>query len=149
MAIVLTLVISCSKDSSDESIALSAANVIDVELQLLFLVNDHRAKMGQPELKYSVVAYGYANEHTDYMIQKGALSHDNFSNRAASLTADTDAEEVAENVAKDYSTAIEAFQGWMSSSSHRSTMENNFTHTAISVKKDSEGNLYYTQLFYR
>ena len=105
--------------------------------------------MGQPELKYSVVAYGYANEHTDYMIQKGALSHDNFSNRAASLTADTDAEEVAENVAKDYSTAIEAFQGWMSSSSHRSTMENNFTHTAISVKKDSEGNLYYTQLFYR
>ena len=149
LAIVLTLGISCSKDSSDESIALSAANVIDVELQLLFLVNDHRAKMGQSELKYSVVAYGYANEHTDYMIQKGALSHDNFSNRAASLTADTDAEEVAENVAKDYSTAMEAFQGWMSSPSHRSTMENNFTHTAISVKRDSEGNMYYTQLFYR
>ena len=149
LAILLFLGMSCSKDSSEDSIALSASNAIDVELQLLFLVNDHRAKMGQSDLKHSAVAYSYANEHTDYMIEKGVLSHDNFNSRAASLTADTDAQEVAENVAKDYSSAMEAFQGWLSSSNHRSTIEANFTHTAISVKKDSNGNLYYTQLFYR
>ena len=149
LAILLFLGMSCSKDSSEDSIALSASNVIDIELQLLFLVNDHRAKMGQADLKHSSVAYSYANAHTDYMIEKGALSHDNFNSRAASITEATDAKEVAENVAKDYSSAMEAFQGWLSSTNHRSTMEANFTHTAISVKKDSEGNLYYTQLFYR
>ena len=149
LAIVLVFGMSCSKDSSDDSIALSADNAFDIELQLLFIINDHREKMGQPALTHSNVAYNYANIHTDYMIQKGVLSHDNFESRAASLSADTDAEEVAENVAKDYASAMEAFQGWMDSANHRSTMEDNFTHTAISVKKDSNGNLYYTQLFYR
>jgi len=28
-------------------------------------------------------------------------------------------------------------------------MEADFTHTAISVKQDSKGNFYYTQLFYK
>ena len=149
LAIVLILGMSCSKESTDDSIALSADNAFDVELQLLYIINDHREKMGQTALKHSNVAYSYANSHTDYMIQKGVLSHDNFNSRAASLSADTNAEEVAENVAKDYASATEAFMGWMSSDTHRSTMEDNFTHTAISVKKDSNGNLYYTQLFYR
>ena len=149
LAIVLIFGISCSKESSGDSIALSADNAFDIELQLLFLINDHREKLGQTALKHSNVAYNYANNHTDYMIQKGVLSHDNFESRAANLSADTDAEEVAENVAKDYASATEAFQGWMGSDSHRSSIEANFTHTAISVKKDPDGNLYYTQLFYR
>ena len=149
LAIVLILGMSCSKDSSDDSIALSAANAFEVELQLMFIINEHRAKLGQSALKHSVVAYNYANKHTDYMIEKGTVSHDNFNDRAASLSADTNAQEVAENVAKDYASAMEAFQGWMSSANHRSTMEDDYTHTAISVKKDSNGNLYYTQLFYR
>ena len=149
LAIVLVLGLSCSKDSSDNSIALSADNAFDIELQLLFIINDHRASMGQSALKHSAVAYHYANDHTDYMIQKGVLSHDNFNDRASSLSADTDAEEVAENVAQDYASAMEAFMGWMSSENHRSTMESDFTHTAISVKKGPDGNLYYTQIFYR
>jgi len=28
-------------------------------------------------------------------------------------------------------------------------MEDDFTHTAVSVKKDAEGKLYFTQIFYR
>ena len=56
---------------------------------------------------------------------------------------------VAENVAKDYDTALEAFEGWYNSSSHKKTMEGDFSHTAISVKKDELGNYYFTQLFYK
>ena len=56
---------------------------------------------------------------------------------------------VAENVAKDYDSAIEAFDGWLNSSSHKKTMEDNFTHTAVSVKVNNAGDFYFTQIFFR
>ncbi len=149
LASFVLLFISCTKDSSEAEIFVASENSPVMEQQLLDLINDHRAKLGQPVLQHSKVAYEYANDHNDYMIQKGALSHDNFAQRAASISAETSAEKVAENVAKDYSNAADAFQGWLSSSQHKSTIEDNFTHTAVSVKKDAGGNYYYTQLFYR
>ena len=140
---------SCSKESSSEVPATSAQNVIALESELIEMVNAHRLDKGNNPLQFSAVAYEYANDHTDYMIDKGSLSHDNFSSRASSISSETDAEAVAENVAKDYPTAEAAFNGWMKSSAHRNTLEGNFTHTAVSVKKDTQGNYYYTQLFYR
>jgi len=86
-----------------------------------------------------------ANEHNNYMISSGSLSHDNFSARAAKISSKESAEYVAENVAKDYETAEEAFQGWLKSTNHRSTMEGEFTHTAVSVKKTNTGKFYYTR----
>jgi uncharacterized protein YkwD len=56
---------------------------------------------------------------------------------------------VAENVAKDYDSAVEAFVGWLNSSSHKKTMEDNFTHTAVSVKVNGAGDFYFTQIFFR
>ena len=32
---------------------------------------------------------------------------------------------------------------------YKKTMEGDFTHTGISVKKDEQGNYYFTQLFYK
>jgi len=58
-------------------------------------------------------------------------------------------EPVGENVATGYPLAQDAFANWYSSADHRKTMEGNFTYTAASIKKDGEGNLYRTQLFYR
>ncbi|MBT8320362.1 MAG: CAP domain-containing protein, partial [Eudoraea sp.] len=99
--------------------------------------------------EFSVVAYEYANAHNDYMIAKGDLSHDHFSSRASNIASETNAEYVSENIAKDYPSAQEAFEGWLNSPNHRKTMEGEFTHTAVSVKVDDGGNYYYTQLFYR
>ena len=83
------------------------------------------------------------------MISKGSISHDNFSARASNIASEVGAEYVAENVAKDYDTAVTAFENWLASSSHKKTMEGEFTHTAVSVKKDADGNFYFTQLFFR
>ncbi len=150
MAVLFVLLAySCTKEGNTDISIPEAQNVVAFEKELLNIVNAHRADQGTPALEFSAVAYEYANTHTDYMINKGSLSHDNFSSRASSLTSATNAEAVAENVAKDYATASAAFEGWLNSSSHRNTLEGNFTHTAISVKKDSQGNYYYTQLFYR
>ncbi len=140
---------SCSKESYDSIEIPIAENDVALEQELLGIVNDHRTALGYSSLEYSAVAYDYANSHNDYMIAKGGISHDNFSARASNIAEEVNAEFVAENVAKDYSSAAEAFQGWLNSSNHKKTMEGDFTHTAVSVKKDPNGNFYYTQLFFR
>ena len=140
---------SCSKEPIDNTPNIEAVNVIALEQEVLEIVNSHRSELGTNTLEFSEVAYEYANKHTDYMISKGSLSHDNFSSRASSIASKVAVQMVAENVAKDYNTAQDAFLGWYESSSHKKTMEGDFTHTAVSVKKDENGNFYYTQLFYK
>lgn len=140
---------SCSKESLDTTNIIEAKNAIEVENELLDIVNVHRVSLGYTSLELSPVAYEYANDHNDYMITTGNISHDGFSSRASSIASAVNAEFVAENVAKDYGSAQEAFENWMASTEHKKTMEGNFTHTAVSVKKDPKGNLYFTQLFYR
>lgn len=140
---------SCTKESLNTSNIIEAENAKEVELELLRVVNDHRIAIDQPELEYSLVAYEYANEHNDYMISLGDINHHNFSSRASKISSQIGAEFVAENVAKDYDNAAEAFQGWLNSSSHKKTMEGDFTHTAVSVKINGAGDFYFTQIFFR
>lgn len=140
---------SCSTESIENTDIPSSENAILVEEALLDIVNDHRMNLGYSSLLFSKVAYDYANTHTDYMIAKGSLSHDNFSARASNISSEVNAEYVAENVAKDYPDAATALENWLQSPNHRKTIEGEFTHTAVSVKKDASGKLYFTQLFYR
>jgi len=140
---------SCSKEPIEIASIAEAENAVEIELELLAVVNDHRDSIGQPALEFSEVAYEYANEHNDYMISKGSINHDNFSSRASKISSQVSAEFVAENVAKDYNNATEAFQGWLNSSSHKKTMEGNFSHTAVSVKMNNAGDFYFTQIFFR
>ena len=140
---------SCSKESIANTDIPEAENAVQVEQELLGIVNTHRASLGSTPLQFSAVAYEYANNHTDYMIAKGNISHDNWESRASKIASEVDAKAVGENVAKDYSNAAQAFANWLASQDHRETMEGDFTHTAVSVKKDASGNLYFTQLFYR
>jgi uncharacterized protein YkwD len=140
---------SCSKESINDTPNIEAVNAVALENEVLDIVNSHRSDLGAATLEFSPIAYEYANKHTDYMIAKGSLSHDNFSARASSIASKVEVQMVAENVAKDYNTAQEAFLGWYDSSSHKKTMEGDFTHTAVSVKKDENGQFYYTQLFYK
>jgi len=140
---------SCTTDVMEEESAIAFSNAIELESEILAIVNDHRTNLGVNKLQFSAIAYEYANNHTAYMIRKGGLSHDNFSARASSIASKEAVEVVAENVAKDYTTATDAFKGWYNSTNHKKTMEGDFTHTAVSVKKDEAGNFYFTQLFYK
>ncbi|WP_405412068.1 CAP domain-containing protein [Maribacter sp. Asnod1-A12] len=146
---LLLFLSSCTSESIDDTPVLEAENVITIEQDLLDIVNAHRLSLNTNTLTFSDVAYKYANLHTDYMISEGSISHDNFSSRASNIDSEISVEMVAENVAKDYGTALEAFEGWYISSSHKKTMEGDFTHTGISVKKDDLGNYYFTQLFFK
>lgn len=119
------------------------------EEELFDLVNEHRISVGLPSLKFSPDAYVHATAHNAYMIVDNRLSHDNFSARASSLAAETNAVFVGENVARDFTTNMAVLNGWLSSDSHRNTVEGDFTHSAVSIMLDGEGTPYYTQLFFR
>ncbi|WP_394974558.1 CAP domain-containing protein [uncultured Croceitalea sp.] len=133
-------------NTSVESVEVNASSI---ETEVLDVVNTHREEMGLTKLQLSTEAYKYADEHTNYMISKGKISHDNFNERANKLANETGATVVKENVAKNYPKAEQAMNGWLNSRSHRNTIEGDFTHTTISVKADEKGKLYYTQLFFK
>ncbi len=147
--LIISIMGSCSKEAAEPLLVARALSSPEIEQELLGLVNAHRSSLGYTSLEFSPVAYEYASAHTDYMIASGSLNHDNFSARASGISQEVNAEFVAENIARDYDTARQAFNGWLESSGHRKTLEGDFTHTAVSVKKDASGNFYYTQLFFR
>ncbi len=149
LVLFVCTIVSCSKESIQNTNIIEAENATEVEYELLAVVNEHRLSLGQPDLEFSAVAYEYANEHNNYMISIGSINHDNFSSRASKISSQVSAEFVAENVAKDYNNAAEAFQGWLDSSSHKKTMEGDFSHTAVSVKINDAGKYYFTQIFFR
>jgi len=145
------LMASCTKDPLDSALTIPSVfeSSGNVEADVFMLINDHRTSIGLGELQYDNTAYIYASSHTDYMISQGVISHDNFNARATSLSSEVNALSVAENVASNYPTALIAVQNWLASPSHRLSIEGDFTHTAVSAKVDDNGNLYYTQFFFK
>jgi uncharacterized protein YkwD len=143
------LVFSCSSENTEEITALNSFNDTELEAQVIQLVNSHRVSLGLNELKVNTVAYNYANDHNDYMISKGSLSHDNFDSRASNISSETNAKKIGENVAKGYLEATAVFNGWINSTRHKENIEGNFTHTGLSVKKDVNDKLYFTQIFFK
>lgn len=158
LGLVLHLVLlqSCSKNELIEieeqnnlSISVSSNTQTEFENELFDLINEHRVSIGLNELVFESTSYYYANEHTDFMIANGSLSHENFSVRAEQIAAKTGAKDISENVAKDYNSPQEALSAWLNSSKHRINLEGNYTHSALSVKPNNLGELYFTQIFIR
>ncbi|WP_420320712.1 CAP domain-containing protein [Flagellimonas sp.] len=148
----LMMLYACSKSTTlEEEIDLTGSKLVidasELEQQVLDLVNEHRSSIGASTLVSSSSSYKYAQEHNTYMISKNKLSHDNFDARASSIASEIDAIEVAENVARFYSSAELVVDSWLKSSSHKSTLEKPFTHTTLSVQLDKEGRPYFTQIF--
>ena len=149
LVLFVLLANSCGKEPLESPTVLETENAFPIEQELLGMVNNYRDSLGYSTLEFSSIAYDYANRHTDYMISKGTINHDGFTSRASDIATKVDASAVAENVAKDFPTAKATFDNWISSSGHRKNIEGDFTHTAVSIKKDSSGHYYFTQLFYR
>ena len=141
--------LSCAKDDAVELEAINAVSDTQLETQVMTLVNEHRTAIGMSTLTFNSIAYSEANTHNDYMIAKGILSHDNFNSRASTIFSEADANEIGENIAKGPLTSSAVFEGWIRSTDHKANIEGDFTHAAISVKKDSNGTTYYTHIFFK
>jgi uncharacterized protein YkwD len=151
LILTITLAFSCAKEELEQVnlVVNSSATASEIENQLFNMVNAHRTSLNLNALIFDGISYAYASEHSEYMISKGETSHVKFEERAAEISAQTGAEYVAENVAKDYLTIEDAMDAWLESPGHKVNIEGNYTHSALSIKKDSNNNLYFTQIFYR
>ena len=147
---------SCSKDSdgiyfdetSDVEVVVENITYSAIELEILDLVNAHRQSIGLTPLKTLDIVSGVAEGHTNYMIENGEISHDNFPTRSEILMKNTQAKTVGENVAYGYGSAEGVVNGWLNSEGHRSVIENStYTHFGISTESNIQGRNYFTQIF--
>tara|TARA_R100000935_G_scaffold36196_1_gene57039 strand:+ start:160845 stop:161351 length:507 start_codon:yes stop_codon:yes gene_type:complete len=157
MVLLITMA-SCSKE--EDSVATEEVNYsIDLNLadetdwvmadEILELVNEHRETLGLTHIRRDqTYASAYAVEHTQYMIDKGTISHDNFGVRSSALK-DRGAVIVGENVAYGYDSAEKVVNAWLNSPGHRSVIEGLYTHSGFGIVKNAQGQTYFTQLFYK
>ncbi len=136
-------------DGDQEDIENEGSDALTISEEILSLVNQHRESIGKLALIRNSEADKLAADHSNYMISKGAISHDNFGLRFQKLQQEVNANSAGENVAAGYPTAQAVMQGWLNSPGHKANIEGNFTHIGIASIKDSKGRYYYTQLFYR
>lgn len=146
--------ISCSQESNDlefeqiNKVEETIINYSEIESEILDLINNHRTSIGLSTLSNSNIVSSVAEDHTNYMIKKGEVNHDNFQSRVKVLKEQEKAISVGENIAYGYRSAEGVVNGWLKSKEHKEIIETpDFTHFGISTKSDSEGKNYFTNIF--
>jgi uncharacterized protein YkwD len=135
-------------DQNSEYLSKVDVTYSDIEIEILDLVNAHRKGLNLSELKRLDIVSSVANTHTNYMIEVGQISHDNFDQRSQTLMKNSQAKKVGENVAYGYSSAKGVVNGWLNSSGHKKVIESTeYTHFGISTDSNKEGRNYFTHIF--
>ncbi|NNF73853.1 MAG: CAP domain-containing protein [Flavobacteriaceae bacterium] len=152
LALVALLTFSCSTDAvEEEQINAIAASYIPstkvIEIEIMELINDHRIQLGLGSLESLNQAKAEAYSHTEYMIEKDGISHDNFFVRKTNLENSVGAVRVGENVAYGYRYAQSVVNAWLNSEGHRAVIEGDYTHFEISAEQDTDDRWYYTNIF--
>lgn len=145
--LTVSLSFSCSKESESESIDNGNTGNSSMETEILSLLNNHRTGKGLIKLEISKIIKTQTDAHTNYMIGKNDISHDDFKQRSDYLKQNDNAKSVAENVAFGYSSAKAVVNGWLNSSGHKKNIEGNYTHFNLTAKQNSKGTWYYTNIF--
>lgn len=147
LLMILLFSISCSSSSSSENNVKDLSNK-SMGLETLEQINAYRKSLNKTALEWDDEIYQIALEHTNYMVDKEKISHDNFNERSQRLFK-LNYTSVGENVAwNNYPDPVStAVTGWINSDGHRANIEGDFNRTAIAVVvKDGQG-YYFTQIF--
>ena len=152
LALLAVLTFSCSTDSIDDKAEAITQNLVipapkPIEIEILELINNHRLSIGLNPLESMGLIKSQAYSHTDYMVDKNVVNHDNFYVRSNFLKQNAKAVKVSENVAYGYTSAQSVVNAWIKSESHRANIEGDFSDFDISAETNSEGKWYYTNIF--
>ncbi|MFD0836126.1 CAP domain-containing protein [Mariniflexile aquimaris] len=152
LALLAVLCYSCTADGIEDNVDAIELSLITpetktIEIQVLELINDHRASLGLNTLSDMTVVKSVAFSHTDYMVINNEVSHANFYVRSDYLKANAGASRVSENVAYGYSSAQSVVNAWLKSDAHRAVIEGDFTNFDVAAEVNSEGKWYYTNIF--
>jgi len=149
---------SCSSESTDESSQGNTSSnytinnnytYSQIESDVADLVNEYRVSKGLNPLERINHISNVSEGHDEYMISINTLTHALFAQREENLKSTLGAVTVGENLAYNYSTAQSVVTAWINSPAHKANMEGNYTHFGIAVKTNSEGKMYFTNMFIR
>ncbi len=115
--------------------------------EIFELINIERVNEGLTPLEIDKTSVFFAEQHTTYMAQNKAISHDNFDHRAQRISNKEEATYIGENVARTTGTNSFLVGNWMKSKLHKKEILGDYTHTAIGIAEDENGVIYYTQIF--
>lgn len=144
---------SCSPNSSEISVDAVAPEKVVVyiyspsELEAMALINNYRQSIGLKTLGQINYASIKSEEHDNYMITNNVVNHNNFVGRSESIMKTTGAKIVSENIAYNYNSAQSVLTAWLNSPTHKQNIEGDFTDFGISIRVNSTGKKYYTNIF--
>jgi uncharacterized protein YkwD len=127
----------------------SAIKLSSLESEILAEVNRHRKSIGLNALQANSVIGTEAALHSQHMASRQvSFGHDGFEGRISRINKRLGGiTSSAENVAYGKMTAHEVVQGWLKSPPHKKNMEGKYNLTGIGVSRNSQGIIYYTQIF--
>lgn len=124
------------------------ANISDLELEILELINQHRASLSLTPLVFHPAIQASSFQHSTNIVKEVVpFGHEGFSDRANTLVKSLKGSAASENVAMGQKTAEEVVQAWLNSPGHRNNIEGDFNLTGISVVKNQQGDPIFTQIF--
>lgn len=120
-----------------------------IELETMNLINDHRISIGLNKLEINNYVSIKCEEHNNHMLLDYVPCHDAFVARSEDIMNNIPGViNVSENVAYNYCSAKSVLNAWLLSPSHKKNIESTTsTHFGISIKADSLGRKYYTNIF--
>jgi uncharacterized protein YkwD len=130
-----------------------STELVELEIRVHTLVNDYRRSKRLPKLKHNSIITEYARRHSRNIARKkAAFSHEGYYSRVYEISKYLDGVSAGENIAQIQGISdvpLAALAGWLKSDGHRRLMEGNFKLTGIGAAKDTMGNYYFTQIFWR
>lgn len=118
-----------------------------IENEILALINNYRISVGLKALLKTDYISTQAEQHNTYMIANNIIDHAGFDTRYQNIKSALGAKSVGENVAFGYTSAQAVVNGWLASPGHKANIEGDFTNFGISVRSDSAGKKYFTNIF--
>jgi uncharacterized protein YkwD len=132
-------------------VAQSTVNTGAIEASVLQQINQYRSSQGLGALTRNSALDAQARTHSQNMASgKVPLGHQGFQERlqASGVAYSAAAENVAYNQGAN-DPATQAVQGWLKSSGHLANIRGNYDLTGIGVASNSQGTIYFTQIFMR
>jgi uncharacterized protein YkwD len=112
--------------------------------------NKFRKSQGLEELEMKDKFNDIAKKHSEDMANgRRSFGHAGFNQRGNEVGKIYKYTSISENVAYGANDAKEAIDMWKNSSGHRANMLGNYKYIGIGIAKNSQGILYYTQIFVR
>lgn len=134
----------------DKYMNIQTADGLEARDEYLQLLSQVRSAKGLPDLIVSEFMNEVAQGHSDKMASgEVPFTHDGSSQRCHTISNELLSGKVcSEIIAKGLNTAGKVLQYWAASQSHLGHLLNPYnSHTGVGVTKDSNGSLYWTQIF--